>query len=187
MSGGSESARVEKARAAVADGAPWRARDLLVRHLEQHRDPDALALLGDVYLGMGDLPAAGAVWFAAGAKGPDVDMAVAAWRERSRDDFPTMWRSLPASVRADPPSARVEALRDRARGLDASIDQPDTGNRPTTGAPAARVEEQDRGDRDQDGDGGMDAAQLIAWIAAAAFVACGVIGLVTVLQWIVPG
>ena len=100
MSGVSEGAHVEQARAAVADGALWRARDILVRHLEAHRDAEALALLAEVYHDMGDLPAAGSVWFAAGAKGPLVDEAVAAWRERSHDDFPTMWRSLPASMGA---------------------------------------------------------------------------------------
>lgn len=185
MSAGTEHARVEQARAAVAGGAPWRARDLLVRHLEQHQEPEALLLLGEVYLGMGDLPAAGAVLFAAGAKGSDVDTAVAAWRERSHDDFPTMWRSLPASVRADPQSARVEALRERARGLDASLDAPDTGRAPPDGAPAGPVAEEEH--PSDDSDGGLDAAQFIAWLAAAAFVVCGVIGLVTVLQWLVPG
>ncbi len=187
MSGMSESARVERARAAVEEGAPWRARDLLESHLEAQWDPDALALLGEVLHGMGDLPAAGAVWFAGGAKGPDVDQAVAAWRERTRDDFPTMWRSLPASVRADPQSARLKALRERARAADATLDEVERGRSPGETAPPDGADEGD-GEGGVDGNGGgMDAAQVIAWIAAAAFVACGLIGLVTVLQWLVPG
>lgn len=185
MSGMPESARLEQARAAIAQGAPWRARDLLVRHLDGHRDPEALTLLGEVYQGMGDLPAAGAVWFAAGVKGPEVDSAVAAWRERSHDNFPVMWRSLPASVRADPQSARLEALRDRARGLDASIDEPGADQSDSDALVSENHTDPDHPGGDDEG--GLDAAKFIAWLAAAAFVACGVIGLVTVLQWLVPG
>ncbi len=191
MSGTSESAQVDQARAAVAEGSAWRARDVLVRHLEGHRDPDALMLLGEVYHGMGDLPAAGAMWFAVGAKGPEVDEAVAAWRERNHDDFPSMWRSLPASVRADPQSPRLEALRERARGLDASLEDSDgergadDGMRPRRGGDDHDSDSDS--DSDDEGGGGLDAASFIAWIAAAAFVACGVIGLWTVLRWLVPG
>ena len=35
--------------------------------------------------------------------------------------------------------------------------------------------------------GGFDAAKVIAWVLAALFVVCAVVGLVTILQWIVPG
>ncbi len=56
---------------------------------------------------MGDLPRAGAMWFAAGAKGPEADAAVAAWREQCGDDFAVMWRSLPAPVREEPRAARI--------------------------------------------------------------------------------
>jgi hypothetical protein len=42
--------------------------------------------------------------------------------------------------------------------------------------------------RTVDGDeGGTDAAQVIAWILAAAFVVLAVVGAVTVLEWLVPG
>ena len=34
---------------------------------------------------------------------------------------------------------------------------------------------------------GFDAAKVIAWILAALFVVCAVVGLITILQWIVPG
>ena len=34
---------------------------------------------------------------------------------------------------------------------------------------------------------GFDAAQVIAWVLAAFFVVCAVVGLITILQWLVPG
>ncbi|MGL5864133.1 MAG: hypothetical protein ACRCY9_23050, partial [Phycicoccus sp.] len=91
---------VERARDALDGGARWRARDILERYVADERDPEALALLGEVLHDMGDLPRAGAVWFGAGRRGPAVDEAVAAWRENAGDDFLSMWRSLPRSVRA---------------------------------------------------------------------------------------
>jgi hypothetical protein len=45
-------------------------------------------------------------------------------------------------------------------------------------------------DRDRDGDdekSGFDAAKIIAWVLAALFVVCAVVGLITILQWLVPG
>ena len=35
--------------------------------------------------------------------------------------------------------------------------------------------------------GGFDAAKVIAWVLAALFVVCAVVGLITILQWLVPG
>ena len=117
-------------------GRPWRARDLLAAHVESERDPEALALLAQVHHDMGDLPRAGAIWFAAGAKGPEVDAAVAAWRTQADDDFGVMWRSLPASVRAEPRPRRIEALRERARAVGARAEERDgRGIRPTTTRP----------------------------------------------------
>jgi hypothetical protein len=127
---------------------------------------------------MGDLPRAGAVWFAAGAKGEEVDAAVAAWREQAGDDFATMWRSLPASMRREPRARRIEALRERARALEGEGSPPDAG-------PEA---EADDGLDGLDGDGGtFDGAWLIAWVLAVLFVVLAVIGFVTVLGWVVPG
>lgn len=173
---------VEEARAAREAGAPWRARDLLAAHVEEERDPEALALLAEVLHEMGDLPRAGAMWFAAGAQGPDVDVAVSAWREQAGDDFGAMWRSLPASVRAQPRPRRIELLRERALAAEAE---------------AGAVEAGDVGAGDGDADGsrktggsvgdGFDAAWLVAWILAAAFVVFAVIGFITVLAWLVPG
>jgi hypothetical protein len=125
---------------------------------------------------MGDLPRAGAIWFAAGAKGPDVDAAVAAWREQAHDDFRVMWHSLPASVRTEPRPRRIEALRERAGAAD------DEGR----GDAASTDGEADDGGPDDD-DGGFDAAWLVAWVLAVAFVVFAVIGLITALAWVIPG
>ena len=89
-----------------------------VARVEEERDPEALTMLAEVLEEMGDLPRAGAMWFAVGARGAEVDTAVAAWREQAGDDFVAMWRSLPASVRAAPRPRRVEALRERALAVD---------------------------------------------------------------------
>ena len=89
-----------RARRLVDEGHVWQARDLLEEHVESERDTEALTALGEVLHAMGDLPRAGAVWFAAGATGPEVDGAVAAWREQTGEDFVAMWRSLPASASA---------------------------------------------------------------------------------------
>jgi hypothetical protein len=166
--GSGEVGPVDRARDALDDGATWRARDILLAHVEEQNDPEALTLLGEVLNGMGDLPRAGAIWFAAGARGPEVDRAVAAWRQQSRDDFAVMWASLPAAVREEPRARRVEALREKALAAE----------------PAATEEEDASVDEDE---GGTDAAQVIAWVLAAAFVVLAVVGAVTVLGWLVPG
>lgn len=148
----------------------WVARDLLAEHVREERDLKALRLLGEVHHGMGDLPAAGAVWFGAGVKGPEVDAAVKAWRESHGDDFGAMWRSVPRSVRQEPRSKKVEALR--AKALEAR------GATTATPDPA--------GSADTSG-GGIDAAQIIAWVIAAFVIVCAVVGLVEILRWMVPG
>ena len=163
---------VAEARAALQTGAPWRARDLLAAHVESERDPEALALLAQVHHDMGDLPRAGAIWFAAGAKGPEVDAAVAAWREQAHDDFGLMWHALPASVRAQPRPRRIEALRERAR-----VAETDDGDRDDAAS----------SDDETDDDGGFEGAWLVAWVLAIAFVVFAVIGFITTLTWIVPG
>ena len=181
MTAPTERSVVDEARTLVAQGRSWRARDLLTSHVETERDPEALAYLGEVLHDMGDLPRAGAVWFAAGAKGAEVDAAVAAWREQTGDDFAAMWRSLPAAVRDAPRPRRVEALRERAlasRGDRASPSEEEDGAHPDEGA------------RDADFDpesSGFDGAWATAWVLAALFVVLAVIGFVTVLGWIFPG
>lgn len=160
---------MDRARDALDDGAAWRARDILLAHVEEENDTEALRLLGEVLHDMGDLPRAGAAWFAAGVKGPKVDRAVAAWRQQANDDFTVMWASLPASVREEPRARRVEALREKALAAEPAAAEPGA-------APSVH-----------DDRGGTDAAQVIAWVLAAAFVVLAVVGAVTVLGWLVPG
>jgi hypothetical protein len=204
--GSGASGPVDRAREALAADALWRARDILADHVESDRDPEALALLGDVLNRMGDLPRAGAAWFAAGVKGPEVDKAVAAWREQAQDDFAEMWSDLPASVRARPRPPRIEALRERAFAADPTLESgvaagPSAalGEEATASSARSRavspartgdelpttqeVEEPD----DEGGGSGTDAAQVIAWVLAAVFVVLAVVGAVTVLGWVVPG
>lgn len=161
------SGAVERARADLAAGRAWKARDRLTGHLADNLDPEALELLGEVHYAMGDMPAAGAAWFGTSRRGKDVDEAVEAWRERHSDHFEQMWRSLPRTVRDNPGNPRVEALRRRA-GADR--------------APAARVASA----APQNGNG-VDAAVVITVVLAVLFVICAVVGAVTLLRWIVPG
>lgn len=158
------------ARAEIAAGREWKARDRLADHLAEHDDPEALELLGEVYFTMRDLPAAGAMWFGTNRRGKDVDEAVEAWRERHADQFPAMWRSLPRSVRDSEGNKRVQALRRRAEAAGGAT------------APREPVVAEAQGSG-----GGMDAAVVIALAIAALFVVSAVVGFVTLLRWLVPG
>lgn len=160
------SGAVERARADLAAGRAWKARDRLTGHLADNLDPEALELLGEVHYAMGDMPAAGAAWFGTSRRGKDVDEAVEAWRERHSDHFDQMWRSLPRTVRDNPGNPRVEALRRRA-GADRV--PPSRAHAPA-----------------QSGNG-VDAAVVITVALAILFVICAIVGAVTVLRWIVPG
>ena len=167
---------LERARSLVAAGRAWQARDLLTRHVEAQRDVEALTLLGHVLHGMGDLPRAGAAFFASGTRGPEADEAVAAWREQAEDDFARMWHSLPEPFRAEPRPARIEALHARARAEGGDLE------------PLRSPLVSDNAPRDgEDGEGPPDGAQVIGWIVGALFVACAAVGFVTVLGWFVPG
>ncbi|MBM6403340.1 hypothetical protein JQN72_03675 [Phycicoccus sp. CSK15P-2] len=170
-----DSAVVARARALLDAGRTWQARDLLAERVEQERDTESLTLLGEVHHRMGDLPRAGAAWFATGTRGPEADEAVAAWREQTGDDFAVMWRSLPRSFRAEPRPARIEALRARALATGAHLE------------PSRSPLEPDTAPTDGGEGGGPDGAQVIGWILAALFVGFAVIGFVTVLGWFVPG
>jgi hypothetical protein len=165
---------VRRAREAREQGQLWKARDELVAHVEGTRDTEALVELGEVLFEMGDLPQAGAVWFAAGAKGRDVDAAVAAWREQAHDDFAVMWRGLPASARAQPRPRRLEALRERALSSEAATVAEVAAADEAAGVAGEEIS-------------GFDAAWFIAWVLAVGFVVLALIGVVTVLGWLIPG
>jgi hypothetical protein len=169
--GASPRGAVARARDDLAAGRVWKARDRLAGYLADSHDEEALDLLGEVLHSMGDLPAAGAAWFATNRHGEDVDRAIEAWRERHAGQLDQMWRSLPRSVRERPGSARVEALRRRAEQL---------------GVPAA-VGTHRSGGAAASGGGGTDPAVVIAVALALVFVVCAVVGAVTLLRWMVPG
>jgi hypothetical protein len=238
------SVAVREARAAMASGDLGRARDLLAARVARRRDPDALRLLGEVLHELGDLPAAGAAWFATSAKGPMVDEAVSAWRAHHHDDFARMWRSIPPTARQEPLTPKLSALRAKAEAsvsLDrraayaptpaasstptasststsaAAVSRPSVTSHSTHSKPEQPEPTTSESTRPQPGrstrpgsasgsstlgstesadevaelpderSDGFDAAKVIAWILAAFFVVCAVVGLVTILQWIVPG
>ena len=171
---------MQRARADLEAGREWKARERLVGRLAGEYDAEALELLGEVSYRMRDLPAAGAAWFGTARRGKDVDEAVEAWRERHGDHFAQMWSSLPRSVRDLEGNKRVDALRRRAEQVGSS------GGTGGNGTQAHAT--QTRADSGEDsGDGGTDAATIIALALGVLFVACAVIGLVTVLGWLVPG
>jgi hypothetical protein len=177
---------VERARADLAAGREWKARELLVEHLAGEFDAEALELLGEVNYAMRDLPAAGAAWFGTTRRGKDVDEAVEAWRERHGDHFAEMWSSLPTSVRDREGNKRVDALRRRAE----QGRTPSTPSAPLPpGAGQAAPEQAGAGSfgDPSPGEGGPDAATIIAVALAVLLVACAVIGLVTLLGWLIPG
>jgi hypothetical protein len=171
---GTASEPVQQAREAREAGQLWKARDLLLAYVEGARDTDALVELGEVLFEMGDLPRAGSVWFAAGAKGPDVDASVAAWREQAHDDFAVMWAGLPASARSQPRPRRIEALRERALSTEAAAVAEVAAADEAAGAPEEDI-------------GGFDFAWFIAWVLAVVFVVFAVVGFVTALGWLIPG
>ncbi len=179
------SGAVQRARADLAAGREWKARERLVGHLAAEYDAEALELLGEVSYAMRDLPAAGAAWFGTSRRGKDVDESVEAWRERHGDHFAQMWSSLPRSVRELEGNKRVDALRRRAEQVGSSGGS--GGAAGQTQAGQARAGQAHPGSGDDSGDGGTDAATVIALALGVLFVACAVIGLVTVLGWLVPG
>ncbi|RJS47369.1 DUF6584 family protein [Nocardioides cavernaquae] len=67
-----------RARADLAAGRPWKARDRLTGLLTVRQDPELLDLLATVHFEMQDLPAAGALWFATGRTDADALEAIAA-------------------------------------------------------------------------------------------------------------
>ena len=174
---GQPSSAVQRARADLDAGREWKARERLVGQLAAEFDAEALELLGEVNYAMRDLPAAGAAWFGTARRGKDVDEAVEAWRERYGDHFAQMWSSLPRSVREREGNKRVDALRRRA-------EQPKAPAHPAGSSSSAAAGP--TGDPSS-GEGGLDAATVIAVALAVLFVVCAVIGLVTVLKWVVPG
>ena len=110
---------VERARADVAAGRVWKARDRLTGALASDRSSqEVLQALGDVYFLMGDLPAAGLHWFLTDAEEPRAAVAEVAMRERYRTPA-ALYAALPLKAA---PDAYPEQVRARLRTLLADDD-----------------------------------------------------------------
>ena len=219
VSTGGEDA-LKRARTALASGRLTLARDILEDHVHLHRDAEAFKMLGEIRHRIGDLPGAGAAWFATSAKGPIVDEAVSAWRTKHDDDFAAMWATIPASARRGELTPKLAALKARAEVAAPSPEpspSPDpspasastarakapkkvapepAATAPPVAVPKARAADPVRAPRTDEAaadrsvpeaQSGFDAAKVIAWVLAALFVVCAVVGLITILQWLVPG
>ncbi|MBJ7329935.1 MAG: hypothetical protein JHC95_08570 [Solirubrobacteraceae bacterium] len=88
---------IERARADLANGRPWKARDRLQGALRTSpHDAAVLNLLGDVLWGMGDHPAAARYWILVGRRGADADTARWAFEERTGRDLGLQLREIHA-------------------------------------------------------------------------------------------
>lgn len=103
-----------RARADLAAGRAWLARDRLDGLLRDRQDDEVLALLVEVHRTMGDLPRAGALLVVLGGEGPEHEAALAAWRRR-HGDADARWRSIPAPVRSAR-ADRIAALQEAEQG-----------------------------------------------------------------------
>ena len=110
---GHHSGAVERARADLAAGRAWKARDRLTGFLRDEYDPEALELLGEVHHTMGDLPAAGAAWFGTSRRGHDVDESIEAWRSGTPTTSPRCGAACPG------PSGKGQATSGWRRCADA--------------------------------------------------------------------
>ena len=105
---------LDRARADHEAGRLWKARDRLHGLLRDRQDAELLDLLATVHLEMGDLPAAGALWFVTGRSDHTADVAIRAWRERRGGDE-ARWDSIPAPIRRGTLPTHLKELRRAAR------------------------------------------------------------------------
>jgi hypothetical protein len=103
-----------RARADLAAGRPWIARNRLNGVIAHRQDVEALDLMATVHYEMGDLPAAGALWYVIGRDDDVARRSITAWSEQHRSDI-ARWRSIPAPVRRTVGTEQLEGLR-RAAG-----------------------------------------------------------------------
>ncbi len=163
---------LERARRDLAEGRAWKARDRLVGALAHRADDELLDLLGEVHAGMGDLPAAGAAWFATGRADEPAVAAGHAWRERHGADALQLWASLPPRVRGlDRPVVR--ALHDAAV-------KSASARGPRLSAPAVTADGTVR--REPDTSGLL--VDVLAFAVLALLLGLLVVGAVTVVRWI---
>jgi len=105
---------IARARADLAGGRAWKARDRLNGLLADRQDFEVLDLLATVHYEMHDLPAAGALWFVTGRDDEVARASLAAWRERHGNDE-ARWHSIPGSVRRRARSPHVSSLEGAAK------------------------------------------------------------------------
>lgn len=159
---------LDRARADHEAGRLWKARDRLHGLLRDRQDEELLDLLATVHLEMGDLPAAGALWFVTGRADESADLAIRAWRER-RGSEEARWASIPGPVRHGKLAGHLEELR-RAAQLEAT--QP----RPVGDGPVSRPPVPWRA---------SDALEpLVLWSITLALLGLLGIGFWTVVRWI---
>lgn len=108
---GPEPTALRNARRDLDAGRPWLARDRLTTYLSAHLDERVLDALGDVYATMGDLPAAGAVWFALDRDDDLARRAAAAFVEYYGQSPERTWNALPRAVRMHSRAPQVAELR----------------------------------------------------------------------------
>lgn len=120
---------VERARADLDAGRPWMARDRLTSALAQRQDDEILDLLAEVHATLGDLPAAGALWFATGRDDESTRPALDAWSERNPTDE-RRWLSVPSPVRRHATTPTLTALRDAAAASSRARTSPPVPNHP---------------------------------------------------------
>lgn len=99
-----------RARADLAAGQAWKARDRLTGVMSTRTDDEVLDLLGEVYFQMGDLPAAGSLWFVTGRNDESAQAAIAAWHERFRG-AEARWHSVPRARRMSADEAHLKQLQ----------------------------------------------------------------------------
>ena len=165
---------LDRARSDVAAGRAWKARDRLTGALAHRVDAEALDLLAQVHAGMGDLPAAGALWFVTGRDDEPARQATAAWRQRHGNDPVQLWYSLPRLAREQRPApAHLKRLHRDVLVAVGARSTPATGRR--GGSPDSAQ-----------GTGERLAGVLAAVVVVLLVVVLGV-GAVTSVSWVVGG
>ena len=104
---------VERAKAELAAGRAWKARDRLLGAVAGYpADQAVLGMLGEVLFRLGDLPEAGRYWYLTARTGADVDAAIEALVERCGRSPEQLARSLPLVAPVDAYPAAVAARLD---------------------------------------------------------------------------
>jgi len=102
-----------RARADLAAGRLWKARDRLTGLLVHRQDLEVLDLLATVHHEMQDLPAAGALWFVTCRDDEMARISIAAWRERHGSDR-ERWLSIPGPIRRQARTSDLRSLQEAA-------------------------------------------------------------------------